>query len=107
MLPQHDPLFMQAPADHEERWRVKKKIKNLPCAPKPNCNTLHGLHHLRNKSSAGIFFFLPSWLKRCSHYHGHSCGNFGLLKGDRGPRKGSKLGGICPDNPESVFHLCS
>ncbi len=58
MLPQHDPLFMQAPADHEGRWKGKKK-KNLPCAPRLNCNTLHGLHHLRNKSSAGNVFFLP------------------------------------------------
>ena len=23
MLPQHDPLFMQAPADHEEKWKGK------------------------------------------------------------------------------------
>lgn len=55
MLPQHDPLFMQAPADHEV---VEGDKKNLPCAPRPNCNTLHGLHHLRNKSSAGNVFFL-------------------------------------------------
>lgn len=36
MLPQHDPLFMQAAADHEERKKVegakKRKEKNLPQA---------------------------------------------------------------------------
>lgn len=45
MLPQHDPLFMQAPADHEERKKVegakKRKKKNLPQATASNCNTLH------------------------------------------------------------------
>lgn len=99
MLPQHDPLFMQALADHEV---VKRKKKNLHCAPRPNCNTLHGLHHL---SPPLFVFFLPAFkgvliiTVTCEAILDYRLGG-------RGPRNSSTPRDICPDNTESMFHLC-